>query len=369
MENSLKDHLYALIVCGGSGTRLWPRSRQKTPKQFLTKFWAEKTLFVQTVERASLLTSNEKIFVITLDDYIDEVLQQGKIILPKNVIVEPFGRNTAMAVGVGAAFIRKADPEAIIMNFWADAVVKENEIFTESLNFAAKVASQGNFLVIIGLKPSFPHTGLGYLEAGEKLGGELGEVFKVNSFKEKPDLTTAQEFLKRGNFFWNTGLFAWSAKAIFEAFSKYSPPIFTLLEGIFQSVGTAEERQVMKKAYETVGNVAIDVAVCEKAENLVLVPASFTWSDIGNWKVTYDLKEKDENNNVVEIFGSQGQHFGVETRNCLVEAEDRLIATVGVSDLVIIETKDAVLVCSKEKAQEVKKIVNLLKEKGKNEYL
>lgn len=369
MAAASKDHLYVLIVCGGGGTRLWPRSRQKTPKQFLEKFYGEKTLFTQTVERASLLTSSEKIFVNTNNDYVDEVLQQGKAILPKNVITEPQAKNTAMAVGVGAAYIKKVDPEAVIINLWSDALIKENDIFAERLNLAAEIAAQENSLVIVGLKPTFPHTGLGYIEAGEKLSGVSSEVFKVNSFKEKPDLKMAQDFLAKGNYFWNTGLLVWSAKAIFEAFSKYSPAIYSLLEKVYAAIGTEHEREELEKAYEEVENTSIEYAVSEKADNLFLVPAEFTWSDIGDWKINYDVKKKDRGGNVIEAFGKDGWHLGVETKNCLIEAENRLIATVGVSDLIIVETKDAILVCAREKAQDVKKIVNILKEKEKKEYL
>lgn len=369
MAGAFKEHLYVLIVCGGSGTRLWPRSRKKTPKQFLPKLFGEKTLFAQTVERARLLTTAEKIFVITNTDYVDEVLAQSEIILPKNIITEPQGKNTAMAVGVGAAYIRRVDPQAIMVTLWSDAAIKENEIFAASIMTAAEAASRGDYLVTVGLKPTFPHTGLGYLEAGERLTEVEGEVYRVDSFKEKPDLATAREFLQKGNYYWNMGLLVWSVEAIFRAFSRYSPAIHALLEKVYQSIGTAEERSVLEAAYEEVENVAIDYAISEKADNMLLVPAAFTWSDIGDWKVNYEIKPKDENGNVIEILGKEGWYLGEETKGCLIEAENRLVATVGVSDLVIIETRDAVLVCAKDKAQDVKKIVNALKEKNKEEYL
>jgi mannose-1-phosphate guanylyltransferase len=369
MEGTLKDHLYVLVVCGGSGTRLWPRSRQKTPKQFLEKFYGEKTLFAQTIERANLLTTSDKIFVITVGDYADEVLQQGKVILPKNIIAEPVGKNTAMAIGVGAAYIKKVDPEAIIVNLWSDAAIKENEIFAEKLILASEVASKGDFLVIVGLKPAFPHTGLGYLEVGEKIAEAGGDLFKVTSFKEKPDLPTAQEFLAKGNYYWNSGLLVWSAMSIFKAFSQHSPEIYRLLENISAAIGTEREREELEKAYAQAENISIEYAVSEKADNLLLVPADFTWSDIGDWKVAYDLKKKDEAENVIEVFGQNGWHLGVETKNCLVEVENALVATVGVENLIIVQTEDAILVSTKDKAQEVKKIVNALKEKEKKEYL
>ncbi|MGB9637518.1 MAG: sugar phosphate nucleotidyltransferase, partial [Microgenomates group bacterium] len=217
--------------------------------------------------------------------------------------------------------------------------------------------------------PTFPHTGLGYIEAGEVCSGLGKEIFKVNSFREKPDLSTALEFLAKGNFFWNTGIYVWSVQAISAAFAKYSPEIYRLLEKIYNGIGSAQERDIVKQVYAEAENISVDIAVSEKADNLLLVPANFVWSDIGDWQGAYDLKKKDKEGNVVEIFGKNGWHLGVETKDCLLEIQDRLVATVGVSGLVIVETDDAVLVCAKERAQEVKKIVNLLKEKKETRYL
>ncbi|PIQ70036.1 mannose-1-phosphate guanylyltransferase [Candidatus Shapirobacteria bacterium CG03_land_8_20_14_0_80_40_19] len=369
MAETFKEHLYALIVCGGAGTRLWPRSRKSTPKQFLPKFYGEKTLFGQTLDRAKLLTEPQKIyFVVTSNDNARQIVQFYPEVLKKNIIVEPMGRNTAMAVGVGASYIRKVDPGAVVMNFWSDAVIKDNDLFYQSLILAAETAFNGNWLVTVGLKPTFPHTGLGYIETGEQFSAQKS-VFKVSSFKEKPDLKTAEGFLAKGNYFWNTGIYVWSVSSIFEAFSKHSPNIFKSLENIFNSVGLAEEKSVLADAYDEAESLPIDTAVSEKADNLLLVPASFGWSDIGDWKVTYELKSKDVNGNVIEVFGEGGTHLGFETKNCLVEAQSRLVATVGVSDLIIVEMKDVVLVCNREKAQDVKNIVNTLKEQKKDQYL
>ncbi|RJR24542.1 mannose-1-phosphate guanylyltransferase [Candidatus Microgenomates bacterium] len=367
MEESYKNHLYVLILCGGGGTRLWPRSRRKTPKQFLTDFFGKETLFSQTVERARWLTSDDKIFVITNSDYVDEVLAQGKVISPRNIIAEPKAKNTAMAMGVGAAYIRAVDPQAIILNFASDAAIGDKEVFVDQMLLAAKTAAQGDFLVTVGIQPTFPHTGLGYIEAGERTGGEA--VFKVTSFKEKPDLETAKKFVESGNYYWNANLYVWSATSVWGAFEKYAPGIHKYLEQITEAIDKENEKEVLDKSYEEVESVAVDYAISEKAENLLLVPATFAWSDVGDWKVTYDLSLKDKDNNVIQIFGEKGQHLGFDTQDCLVETENRLVATVGVSDLIIIETDDATLVCHKDKAQDVKKIVTELKEKGKEEFL
>ncbi len=368
MEESYKDHLYVLIICGGAGTRLWPRSIKQTPKQFLEKFYGQTTLFRQTVERAKLLTSPDKIFVITVAGYEDEVLSQAKDILPQNVIAEPVGKNTAMAIGVGSAYVKKIDPKAVIANFWADAVIEQNDKFVEKLSLAAKTAFEGNYLVAVGIKPTFPHMGLGYLEAGELFSQE-SDVFKVRSFKEKPDLATAQEFLSKGNYFWNVGIYVWSESALFEAFSKYSPDLFSRLETIFEVIGTPAEKETFLRVYNEVESVPIDVAVSEKADNLLLVTADFIWSDIGDWKVVYDLKSKDENGNVIEAVTDKGWFLGIETKNCLIGTQDKLIATIGLSDLVIVQTEKAVLICPRDRTQEVKQIVAALKEKDRKDCL
>jgi mannose-1-phosphate guanylyltransferase len=364
-ERELKKHLYVLILCGGGGTRLWPRSRQKTPKQFLLNFFGEKSLFAQTVERALWLTSPEKIWVITNSDYADEVLKQGGVISPRNVIAEPQAKNTAMCMGMGAAYIKKVDPEAIILNFASDHLIGDQELFIKQMSLAAVAAANNEAIVTVGLRPIFAHTGLGYIEAGEK----KGEFFLVNSFKEKPDLSTAERFIRQGNYYWNANLYVWSVPVVWKAFRKYAPNIFVGIEKIFQSLGTAQERLVMGETYARAENISIDYAVSEKANNLLLIPATFSWSDIGDWQIVYDLKKKDVNGNVIENFGESGWHLGVDTKNCLIESSGRLIATVGVEDLLVVETNDAVVVCSRERAQEVKKVVEELKKGGRTEYL
>jgi len=369
MEKSLKEHLFVLILCGGGGTRLWPRSLQKTPKQFLENLFGQTSLFAQTVERAQWLTSNEKIFVITLSDYVDEVLSQGKVILPRNVIAEPQGRNTALAMGVGAAYIKKIDPQAIIVNFASDQLIEGKELFVSQMSIATQAALQGNYLITVGIKPKFPHTGLGYIEAGEKMKQMPEGIFKVNSFKEKPELPMAKRFLETGRYYWNANLYVWSTEAIWLAFAKHAPKTFEFLKRVFENLGTKNEAKVLKEVYRKAENIQIDYAISEKADNLLLVPATFTWSDVGDWRVIYDFKKKDKQGNVMETFGKKGWCQAVDSKNCLVESQNRLVAIVGVSDLIVVETDDCVLVCSKEKAQDVKKIVTMLKEKGKEEYL
>ena len=366
-EKNFKDHLFVLIVCGGSGTRLWPRSRKKTPKQFINLF-GEKSLFTQTMERARSLVPDERIFVSTNADYVDEVLAQGNLSL-KNIIAEPQPRNTAIAVAASATVIAKIDPQAVIVNLWSDHLISPLEKFTAEVNLAAEVAFAGDYLVDVGLKPSFPHTGLGYLHAVEPLPDfKEDDVLKVKEFKEKPDLKTAEMFCQSGEYYWNIGLYTWRADSFLKACAKYAPKISQEAMKIQAAWGTKDEKKVFDEVWTQAEEISIDNAISEKADNLVLIPASFSWSDVGGWKTVYEAGQKDENGNMIVKLG-KGEFYNVEATQNLIQFSDRLVALVGVKDLVVIDTPDALLVCQREKAQRVKKIVEILKKKKKEEYL
>jgi len=363
-----KDHLFVLIVCGGSGTRLWPRSRQKTPKQFINLF-GEKSLFAQTMERARGLVPDEGIFISTNADYVDEVLSQGNLSL-KNIIAEPQPRNTAIAIAASAAVIAKIDPQAVIVNLWSDHLISPLEKFIAETNLAAEVAFAGDYLVDIGLKPSFPHTGFGYLHAVEPLPEfKESQVLKVKEFKEKPDLKTAEMFCQSGEYYWNIGLYTWRADSFLKACAKHAPKISQEAMKIQAAWGTKDEKKVFDEVWSQAEEISIDYAISEKADNLVLIPASFNWSDVGDWQVVYEVGKKDKNGDMFVKLGEKGEVYSSDSKQNLVQFSERLVALVGVKDLVIIDTPDVLLVCQKEKAQGVKKIVETLKKKGKKELL
>jgi len=367
-KREYSDHLFVLIICGGGGTRLWPRSRKKTPKQFINLL-GEKTLFEQTIERARNLVPDERIFVVTNMDYVDEIITQGKLSL-KNIFAEPQARNTALAMVAGSAVIDKVDPQALIINMWSDHLISPLEEFTTNALLAAQVAFGRDLLVTVGLKPTFPHTGLGYIHAGEKLTEfKNNEVFKVKEFKEKPDLIQAKEFVKSGDYYWNTGMFTWSSQAFIKSCEKNAPKLGEAFKKIHSAWGQNDEKKVIDEVYAQAEDISIDFALAEKADNLALVPASFSWSDVGSWQVIYDVGKKDENGNLIVKLSKQGEIYNINSTNNLVQFSDRLVALVGVENLVIIDTPDALLICRKDKAQDVKKIVETLKEKGKKEYL
>jgi len=367
-KTDLKDHLYVLILCGGGGTRLWPASRKKIPKQFIS-FLGKETLFSQTIKRAKSLVPEENIFVATNLDYVDEVLAQGKISL-KNVIAESHKKNTALPMAAGAAIIAKIDPGAIIVNLASDHLISPIDVFTKEMEIAANLAREGNWLITVGLKATSPHTGLGYIEVDKELKKtEQKSVFKVKQFKEKPGLAQAKKFVKSGKYFWNTSLYTWKASTFLEACQKHAPQVFEGAKRIQAAWNEDEENEVMEDVYKKAESISIDYAVSEKADNLLLVPASFKWSDIGSWKTVFRVGEKDKDGNVVLKTSKRGELYNINSHHNLIRFADRLVALIEVEDLIVIDTQDVLLICKKDKAQEVKELVNLLKEKKKEEYL
>lgn len=363
------DHLFVVILCGGGGKRLWPRSRRAAPKQFI-KLFGKKTIFQKTVERLESFVASKHLFVVTNSDYIDEVRDQAPQIPRENIIAEPEAKNTAMAVGLGTVYIKRRDPEAVIINLPSDHFVEDIKRFQEALLVAAEASFSGEFLVTVGIKPTIPHTGLGYIKISKiwkKFGGK--DVFRVEKFTEKPNLATAKKFIESGQYLWNAGFYIFKISALLKALAKHSPETSSLLKKIEMAIGKKNEKMVLKEAYQKAQDISIDYAVAERAENMLVVPGEFGWSDIGDWKVVYDVSPKDKNSNVVIFEGKKGEFFGVDTTNCLIHLSDQLVAAVGVKDLVIIDTPDAVLVVDKKRAEEVKKLVKLLESKGRLEHL
>lgn len=359
------EHAYAVILAGGGGTRLWPKSRKKTPKHLLILFDNESML--QTTYRRILpLIPKERVFVITLEKYVDDVLNQIPDLPRNNIIAEPQSKNTALAMGVASTYIYKQDEDAVVINLAADQVIDDEDRFLKTAQLALEVASNPEYIVAIGIRPTFPHTGVGYMKIGKEL-DERKLVFESRGFKEKPDLVTAQSFLASGQYLWNANLYCWSAKAISQAFEIYAPTTHDLLAQLLSSIGTKDEEITLEKIYEEAENVQIDYAISEKIDNLVIVPGNFGWSDVGDWKVIYDTHKKDSQGNVV--VNKDEEYLNIESRNCLIESNGRLVVTIGLDNIVIVDTPDALLICHKDRTQDVKKAVEKLKEEQKEEYL
>jgi mannose-1-phosphate guanylyltransferase len=355
---------YVVILAGGGGTRLWPKSRTKTPKQFL-KLINNKTLFQETFDRARSLVPITNIYVVTGRNFVVEIKKETPEISDRNIIIEPSPKNTAPAIGLAATFIAKKDKDAIISTLAADHFIKEKSKFLETLSVAKEVANRGDFLVTVGIKPTHAHTGFGYIHAEEQADKvDKTLVFKVKNFKEKPDLKTAGNYLASNEYYWNANINTYRVTSLLGAINKFSPQ----LSDVLKMIGAGEDEQKIKKAWYKLLSEPIDTAILERAGNVLMVPSNFSWFDIGDWNTVYSILSKSSADDVV-IGRGKSKYLGLNTQGNLVYTDNRLIATVGLKDLVVIDTADALLVCSKAHSQEVKRIVQKLIAGKKKNYL
>lgn len=363
------DHLYVVILCGGGGTRLWPLSRTSTPKQFIELVGSE-TLFTKTLKRAQKLVPKDHIFIMTNKSYLKDV-EEGASILPKeNIITEPEKKNTALAMGVIAGIIHERDEDAVIINFASDHLIANEEVFVESMLAAAKVAAEGKYIVTVGITPTFPHTGLGYIHADGKIETESGhDVLSVEGFREKPDLETAAKFLKTGEYYWNANLYTWSTKLILSEFAALAPELSSRVTTIMLASKDKDFESVLAREYALAKEEQIDTAISEKSNKLAVIAGDFGWTDIGSWNVVHDEVAKDEDGNALISREDGADWFRIDTKNSLVSSGKKQIVTIGLENVVIIDTPDAILISHKDRVQEVKKVVEHLKNSGKNNLL
>jgi mannose-1-phosphate guanylyltransferase len=356
--------MYALILAGGAGTRLWPRSRQQTPKQLLD-IVTNRTMLQQTFERLQPLVPDQSIYVITNSSCVSEVVRQLPAVPAGNIIGEPSGRNTAPAVGLGSLLMRRRDPAAVVVAVSADHVVQKVDEFVGVMREAEELAEKG-YLVTIGIKPGKPETGYGYIELGEPIATMSGQpAYEVARFTEKPDSETAARFLAGGRHLWNAGMFVWRVDVILQAIARYLPRLYEALMGIDAALGTERGQPVLEQTWGAIAGISIDFGVFERADNVAVVPADLGWSDVGTWASLADIMPADGDNNVVVA----GEHIGVDTSGSLLYCGSRLIATIGLRDIIIVDTDDVVLVCPKSRAQEVRDLVEKLRRHEKVEYL
>ena len=352
---------YGVIMAGGSGTRFWPLSRQKISKQFLN-LSGKDTMINQTIIRISHFIDNKDIFIVTnilQSEMIAEVT--GKYIARDHILSEPVARNTAACIGYAAFEIIRKYGDGIMCVFPSDHFIKNEEAFAEIVTQAAEIASVQDKLMTIRIKPSFPSTGHGYIEFEKSEPKAIKEVIR---FVEKPNYETAKSYIDSENYMWNSGIFIWKASTILKEFEKYQPNIYDKLCMIADSMGTEKEYETLERVYKTIPSISIDYGIMEHSKNVLMLVGGFTHNDVGSWDSLKILCEEDAKGNVI-----CGEHINIDTKNCISHASGRLIATIGVENLIIVETKDVVLVCSKESAQDVKKIVQMLKMEGKTQYL
>lgn len=377
-KSNYKDHLFALIVAGGGGTRLWPRSRNATPKQFL-KLFNNQTLTQITSARLKKFIPWEKIFVVTVsEEYKKEVNKEVPQIPEYNIIVEPARKNTAPAHGLGALYIYKKDKDAVIINAAADHLITPVIKYIRASESAASAAFSGNWLVALGITPTYPNIGYGHIKRGQKIGVFEGKtLYKIAKFIEKPPLPKAKKYTESSNYYWNANQYVWRADTFLDALEKNEPKVGKAMSTISKAIGTRHEKDVIQKEYVQMPDstqegkdLSIDYAVSEKADNFLVLPVSYEWTDIGDWNEVWKNLEKDEDDNVI-IDGDEpgGEIINLDTSDALIHTDGRLIVLIDVDNLVVVDTKNAVLICSKSKAQNVKKIVQQLKKEKKIEYL
>lgn len=358
-----KDHLYALILAGGGGTRLWPRSTNKTPKQFL-KLFKNRTLTQITFDRFKKIVPVEKIFCVTVSEkYKQEIINEIPEFIKSNIIVEPERRETGPAHALGAYIIHKKDPDAVIVTEAADRLAEPVHRYLQVINASAEVAYSEKVMIAMGVTPKYPHTGLGHIKKGIKT-ATIKDVhfYKLDKFVEKPELDLAKKYTESGNYYWNAGEFVWRADVLLNEIKKHAPSIYKQIMRI--------ETDSIEVAYKNMPKIAIDYAVAEKSDNFYVVHGDFNWTDIGDWNEVWKNLPKDENGNVI-IDGDEegGEVINIDTSDALIHKDGRLIAIIDVDNIIVVDTPEALLICAKSRAQNVKKIVELLKEKNKNNLI
>jgi mannose-1-phosphate guanylyltransferase len=364
--------LHAMIMAGGGGTRFWPRSRDRRPKQFLT-LAGERTLLQQALDRAGALLPPANTWVITGEKYREETARQLPELPAAHVVGEPCGRDTAPCVAVGAALIAREDPEAVILVTPADHVIEPVQEFGRAAQAAAHLAGEHpRALITFGIVPTFPSTGYGYIHRGAAVPGRQGvAVYRVNRFREKPPADEAERFVSSGEYFWNSGIFVWRAAAVLDELRRQQPEICAAAERIAAAWGTPKQQEVLRREYEGLAPKAgekpksIDKGVMEGAREVLVVQAPFRWDDVGSWLALERMQAQDADGNTV-----RATHAGLKTRNCIVVGEPgELIATAGVENLLIVRDGDATLVADRRDENAVKNLVELLKSKGMGKFL
>lgn len=360
-ELKKKRRLLAVIPAGGAGTRLWPRSRRASPKHVLPLSGSGRPLLRETYDRIRPLA--DEVHVLTEERQVALI----RSILPElpedRVIVEPAARGTTNALGLAALTLLDRYPDALMMSLPADHVVRGRAAYAKAVRTAATVAAGTGELVTVGLKPRYPATGLGYIEAGEEVRAGRAAALRVRRFVEKPDLDRARRYVAAGNFYWNVAVFCWRLETFAEELEAHGPVHWRGLRRVLDLRRQGDEAAAAR-AYQRLPNQAVDYTVMERTERLLLVPGEFEWADVGSWSELADLLHHDERGNVVEA-----DPVLIDTEGCFISVPDKLVAAIGLRDLVVVDTPDALLVCPKDRAQDVKKVVEALGRLRKTRYL
>jgi mannose-1-phosphate guanylyltransferase len=354
---------FVTILAGGAGTRFWPAGRKARPKQLLS-FTTKRSMLAETLARCAPLAPPDHTYVVTNRIQLDATLRECPALPRDHVVGEPQMRNTAAAIGLAALHISRRDPDGVMVVLPADHFIDPPDRFLSCFRAAVRRAQEQPVLLTVGIRPTGPATGYGYIEAGNEVARIDGHpILEVQSFKEKPGAATAAAFLAKGNYFWNAGTFVWSVRTLLDAFRAHLPGHAEVLARIDASLGKGELPR--PEDYARFENIPIDMGIMERARNVETVPADFLWDDVGSWLAVDRLNAKDAEGNVV-----RGLHAGIETHNCIVfGTDDHVVATLGIDDLIVVHTPDATLICPKGRAEEVRRIVKQLEERGLERFL
>jgi len=360
------NHYYAMIMAGGGGTRLWPKSRQNTPKQLLPLV-EDDSMFKISVERLAPLFSPERIYVVTGELYLDALRKDAPAIPAENFIVEPYGKDSGPAAALGMAFIQKRDPEAVIAILTADHHISEKDKFRDVLAAAYDIAITEGLIVTLGISPSFPSTAFGYIKRGSHL-GEKGNFnyYHSEGFKEKPSPHIALQYLRSSRYSWNSGMFIWTAQRALQEFAAQQPQMHAMIQAITDAIGTDHYAATLKTAWEKIERLSLDYAVMERAQDMCVIPIDIGWSDVGSWAALFEILETDSVGNTFK--GNTQERVNIDTQQTMVYS-DRLVVTIGVRDIIVIDTPDALLICHRDRTQEVKDVVKALHNQSLDEYL
>lgn len=350
---------YAVIMAGGRGERFWPLSTSKHPKQLLALV-GDKPLIAQAVDRLEGLVPPENVFVVTNADLVDATRAAAPLLPAENIIGEPIGRDTAAAVACGGALVKAKDEQGVFAVLTADQVMGDLEVFSATLKGGMDLAEENDILVTIGIQPDHPATGFGYIESGDTFQTAGGVEFrKANRFVEKPDEETAAAYLSTGRFYWNSGMFIWSVSSLEKAFGAHCPEMLELMDTLTGYARKGEIIEGMDATYPNLGKISVDYALMEKADNIIMACGTFAWDDVGAWPALESHFERDEGGNT-----NIGTVEALDCESNIILSEDRLTAVIGIRDLVVVQADGVTLVCPKDRAQDIKKMVVALREKG-----
>lgn len=357
-------HKYAVIMAGGGGTRFWPLSRQQMPKQLLN-ISGNDVMINESIKRLTDIIPLQNIFVVTNKKQKDVITQLLINDFPRdNILFEPVGRNTSACIAYAAMVVSNRCRDAVMCVLPSDHHIGNEEKFRQTLDKACIAAAETGRLITIGIKPTFPSAGYGYIKYSREGDTGFNGAYEVLNFVEKPGVEKAREYLESGNYLWNSGMFVWKVSTIIDNLRRYLPRLFKAMKAIGEFIGTDKEQDAVDSIYPELQSISIDFGILERSDEVLVIPGDFGWNDVGSWDALGTIFPTDENGNIVKA-----RHIGLNTKNSIIYSGDRLVATIGLNNLIIADTSDALLICPKDKAQEVKEIVELIKKQGLEQYI